>query len=161
MLEWRRKLTRKGQIMISASFDLQSILQLPSKEESLLYYTRKLCVYNLTIYETKSPNEAHCMLWMETDGKRGSNEIGTALKLWIENLPENIKELSLFSDTCSGQNRNQYISALFLHLTQTTNIEIIEQKFLESGHSQMEVDSMHSAIENSKKQEVCVLLLTQ
>lgn len=31
------------------------------------------------------------------------------------------------------------------------NIESIEIKFLESGHTQMEVDSMHSVIEREKK----------
>lgn len=31
------------------------------------------------------------------------------------------------------------------------NLKIIEQKFLESGHSHMEVDSMHAAIENASK----------
>ena len=31
------------------------------------------------------------------------------------------------------------------------NIEIIDHKFLESGHTQMECDSMHSAIEFAKK----------
>ena len=31
------------------------------------------------------------------------------------------------------------------------NIEIIEQKYLEPGHTQMECDSMHAAIEHAKK----------
>jgi len=33
----------------------------------------------------------------------------------------------------------------------TTNINQIEHKFMESGHSMMEVDSMHSAIENAEE----------
>ena len=35
--------------------------------------------------------------------------------------------------------------------TNISNIEIIDHKFLESGHTQMECDSMHSAIEFAKK----------
>nr|CAH7733295.1 unnamed protein product [Callosobruchus chinensis] len=31
---------------MSVTFDLQSVLQMPSGEESLLYYCRKLCLYN-------------------------------------------------------------------------------------------------------------------
>lgn len=138
-------------IFMSITLDLQSVLQIPSGEESLLYYCRKLCLYNFTIYESRSPNEAYCMLWSEVNGKRGSNEIGTALMQWINGLPEGIKEISLFSDTCGGQNRNQHISALLLYVTRTSQIEIIEQKYLESGHSFMEVDSMHSAIEREKR----------
>ncbi|KAJ8895814.1 hypothetical protein PR048_001152 [Dryococelus australis] len=42
--------------------------------------------------------------------------------------------MSVFSDTCSDQNRNQLISVLF-----------------SKGHSYMEVDSMHSAIETARR----------
>ena len=52
----------------------------------------------------------------------------------------------LYSDCCTGQNRNQYITVGLLHALQNS-----EQKFLESGHTQMECDSMHSTIEQAKK----------
>ncbi|KAF6212581.1 hypothetical protein GE061_013106 [Apolygus lucorum] len=39
-----------------------------------------------------------------------------------------------------------------MYLVQTTHLEVIEQKFLVSGQSYMEVDSMYSAIEAAKKQ---------
>ncbi|CAG9772257.1 unnamed protein product [Ceutorhynchus assimilis] len=134
------------------TFDLQGVLQLPSSDVSPMYYTRKLCTYNLTIYEMARPNNAYCYVWTETNGKRGSFEIGTCLYQYIEQLSETVTEISLFSDTCSGQNRNQNISALLLYLVQTNpNVQIIEQKFMESGHSYMEVDSMHSSIEKAKK----------
>ena len=35
----------------SVTFDLQSVLQIPSSEVSIMYYKRKLCCYNFTIYE--------------------------------------------------------------------------------------------------------------
>jgi hypothetical protein len=69
-----------------------------------------------------------------------------------ETLPQNVEEVSLFSDTCSRQNRNQYIAALFMFILQTFNFKIIKHKFLEKGQTQMEVDSMHSAFEYSQKQ---------
>ena len=120
-----------------------------------MYYSRKLCAYNLTIYESAPPNSAHCFAWTEINGQRGSSEIGTSLYTWIKALPNNIKEISLFSDTCSGQNRNQFIAALFIYIVQQDNhIEAIQHNFMEKGHSYMEVDSMHSAIETAKK---CVL----
>ena len=64
---------------ISASFDLQSVLQLPSNNVSLTYYSRKLCVYNLTVWEGKKPNDGHCFCWPEIEGKRGSNEIASCI----------------------------------------------------------------------------------
>ncbi|KAF0749901.1 Uncharacterized protein FWK35_00022965 [Aphis craccivora] len=126
----------------SATFDLQSVLQIPSSEVSSMYYSRKLCTYNLTLYEAASPNKAFCYLWTELEGQRGSSEIGSALLKWINQLPQNLNEISLYSDTCSGQNRNQYIAALFLFVVNNSqNINILTHNFMESGHSYMEVDT--------------------
>ncbi|RVE42680.1 hypothetical protein evm_012668 [Chilo suppressalis] len=138
---------------MSITMDLQAVLQMPSGGESILYYMRKLVLYNFTIYEAKLPNNAYCLCWSELNGKKGSSEIGTCLYYYLsKELPPNIKEISIFSDTCSGQNRNQYISALLLWAVQKIeNLDVIEQKFLESGHTHMEVDSMHAAIETASK----------
>lgn len=136
---------------LSASFDLQSVLQIPSSDSTQMYYTRKINVYNLTIYEARSPNEGYCIAWSELNGKRGSAEIGSALLTWLKQIPETVTDLSLFSDACGGQNRNKNIAALLLYFVQTSHLETIEHKFLESGHSYMEADSMHSAIESQKK----------
>ncbi|XP_072402172.1 uncharacterized protein [Diabrotica undecimpunctata] len=136
---------------LSATFDLQSVLQIPSSDVSSMYYTRKVNMYNLTIYETPQPHKAYCFAWSELNGKRGSSKIGTCLYKWFETLQPEVKHITVFSDTCGGQNRNQNIVALFLYLVQVTSIDIIEHKFLESSHSYMEVDSMHSAIEKEKK----------
>nr|CAH7761196.1 unnamed protein product [Callosobruchus chinensis] len=133
------------------TFDLQCVLQIPSSDVSPMYYARKICTYNLTIYELPPPNNAYCYLWTEMNGKRGSTEIGSCLYYYLQQLSETFKEITLYSDTCGGQNRNQNVAALCLFLVQTTRLTVIEHKFLESGHSYMEVDSMHSAIEHQQK----------
>lgn len=135
----------------SVTFDLQSVLQIPCSDVSPMYYSRKICVYNLTIYESAPPNNAFCFCWTELNGKRGSSEIGSCLFEYLNNLPLTVKEVSLWSDTCGGQNRNQHVAALLYYLVNVSHIEVIEHKFLESGHSYMEADSMHSAIEHAKK----------
>ena len=84
-------------------------------------------------------------------GKRGSCEIVTCLYNYLTQLPKKVSEATLYSDTCGGQNRYRHVAALLLNAVQSTFISVIHQKFLESGHSQMEVDSMHSAIECTKK----------
>nr|CAH7719606.1 unnamed protein product [Callosobruchus chinensis] len=89
------------------------------------------------------------------NGKRGSTEIGSCLYYYLQQLSETFKEITLYSDTCGGQNRNQNVAALCLFLVQTTRLTVIEHKFLESGHSYMEVDSMHSAIEHQQKFVQC------
>jgi len=136
----------------SVSFDLQSVLQVPSSDASQMYYKRKLCCYNFTIYEQAQPHDAHCYLWSEVDGRRGSNEIGSCLLQYLQSLPKSVEQISMFSDTCGGQNRNQNIMAmLFYAVHSIDHLTTIEQKFLEKGHSYMECDSMHSAIDYARK----------
>ena len=77
--EDKLRLTR-DQPFKSVTFDLQNVLQIPASNTLLLYYSRKLCVYNLCIYESAPPNKGCCYcLSTEVEGKRGSNEIGTLL----------------------------------------------------------------------------------
>ena len=92
-----------------------------------------------------------CYLWTEIQGGRGSSDIGTCLIKHISNLPENIKTVRLHSDSCFGQNRNKYIACALLYaVTKSNTIESITLSYLETGHTQMECDSMHSAIEQAK-----------
>lgn len=140
---------------MTATFDLQAILQIPSAEIGLLYYSRKLVLYNLALYENVLPNDAYCFTWSEIHGKKGSSEIGSILYYYLsEYISHDITEVSLFSDTCGGQNRNQFVAAVLLWtVNKIDHLQKIEQKFLESGHSYMEADSMHSSIESAKKNE--------
>lgn len=124
---------------------------MPASDASQMYYSMKLCAFNLTVYEAAPPNKAYCFAWTEVNAQRGSSEIGTALFEWFKTISKDVTEVNLYSDTCSGQNRNQYVAALFLYMVQNTHLERIQHNFLEKGHSYMEVDSMHSAIGNAKK----------
>ena len=146
----KKEAAAKSNVAI-ATFDLQSVLQITCSQVSPLYYSRKLNMFNFTIYSLKPPNDAVCYCWTELDGKRGSSEVGTCILKWLSNLPESVDEVVLYSDTCSGQNRNRHIAAVLLFAVQTTNVKVIHQKFLEHGHSYMEVDSMHASIEFARK----------
>lgn len=133
------------------TFDLEAVLTTPCSLVSQIYYKRKLCSYNLSIYSL-GDKKANCFLWDETHGKRGSCEICTCLFQYLNSLPQHVNHVILYSDTCTGQNRNQYITYALRHaLNKIKHIKIIDQKFLETGHTQMECDSMHSAIEYAKK----------
>lgn len=135
----------------AVTFDMQSVLQLPCGNESQLYYKRKLVMHNLTIYESCAKRNAYCNIWLETDGMRGANEIGSVIYNYLSGLPSTVEHVSFFSDSCSGQNRNQFLAAVMMHATQVLHIEVIDHKFLIPGHSQMECDSMHASIEHAKK----------
>lgn len=134
------------------TFDMQAVLTTPCSAVSPMctYYSRKFATYNCTFYDMVT-KEGYCFVWNETDGQRGSDEVGTALLTKISELPSSVKNVILFCDCCGGQNRNRFIASLLVYVNRNFHFDSIEIKFLESGHTQMEVDSMHSAIEGAKR----------
>lgn len=67
-------------------------------------------------------------------------------------IPSHIQHVVITSDSTVAQNRNQFITSLLLVAVQCLpQLQTIEQKFLEPGHTEMEVDSMHSTIDRARK----------
>ena len=103
LLKLRRKRVQSNPAFVSATFDMQSVLQLPSGAESLLYYKRKLVVHNRTIYEAAAPNKGYCYLWPENAGKKEDQlksdlcSLNIVQILCLENLsrPKNIRKVAL------------------------------------------------------------------
>lgn len=56
--------------------DMQKCLPTPSLKNSQSFYLRKFWVLNETIYDSTS-NESYCMMWNETLGARGGNEVAS------------------------------------------------------------------------------------
>lgn len=132
------------------TFDMQAVLTTPCSTVSPMYYSRKFATYNCTFYDLVT-KEGFCFLWNETEGQRGSDEVGTSMFTKISELPTSVKNVIMFCDCCGGQNRNRFIANLLVYMNRNLQLDSIEIKFLESGHTQMEVDSMHSAIEGAKR----------
>lgn len=129
--------------------DLQAVLMAPKSNISSLYYRTKLQVHNLCFYNLNS-KDGFCFLWNESEGGVNAEEFASVWIYFLENkvLPHigEAKKIIMYSDGCNYQNRNCVMSNALLNLAITHNI-VIEQKYLETGHTQMEADSMHSTIE--------------
>lgn len=138
--------------LVCASFDLQQVLLVPyDPKNSALFYKRRLSTYNFTIYNMGS-KQGNCFMWNETTGGRGSCEIASCIHVYLISLPTETAEVTFYSDRCGGQNLNKFVAAMFMITVQDVeHIEKIDHKFLLSGHSEMECDSMHSAINTELK----------
>jgi hypothetical protein len=134
----------------AVTFDLQQVLQSPSLSVGALYYKRKLNVYNQTVYNLADHN-VDCFVWHEGTAGRGSCEMASCLYQFMKTLPQTVEHLILYSDTCGGQNRNINFSSMCLYAVSVLHIKTIDHIYMESGHSQMECDSVHSTIEKAKK----------
>nr|CAH7732292.1 unnamed protein product [Callosobruchus chinensis] len=70
---------------------------------------------------------------------------------YIQDLPTQITHLICYSDSCGGQNKNKNIAKLLMFLVQSSQLQTIDHKFFESGHSYMECDRSFGLIERNAK----------
>lgn len=84
----------KDSKFLCVSFDLQKVLNTPCGKSMLLYYSRKIAVYNFTAYESRTKN-GYCYIWDETNGKKGSNEICTSLMQYLTYIDETMPEIEI------------------------------------------------------------------
>ncbi|KAE8740529.1 hypothetical protein FOCC_FOCC013956 [Frankliniella occidentalis] len=140
-------------------FDLEQVLETPLLSAGETFYLRQLSTYNLTIYDTTSKLTL-CYMWCELDGNRGANDIASCIFVhFLEEIPDTVKKVVLFSDSTVSQNRNSIVAAMFLTVLQMhCSVRSIEHVFLEAGHTRLEVDSKHSVIDCNKNNvdKICV-----
>jgi len=63
---------------VAATFDLEAVLPTPCSMVGDLFYKRCLSTYNLSFYSL-GDGKGTCYLWDETNGGRGSSEIGSCM----------------------------------------------------------------------------------
>ncbi|KAF4528180.1 hypothetical protein B566_EDAN016579 [Ephemera danica] len=130
--------------------DVEKVMPLPKLNNSSQYYLHKLQLKNYTTYNLQT-KAVLCYLIIEFEGGSDANIFASLLRdvirrKKIEN--PNIMYVIVYSDCCASQNRNATLSNALLDLAIELNITII-QKFLITGHSQNEGDSVHSSIEGA------------
>lgn len=127
--------------------DLQKVLLAPSLQTSACYYKTKLCVHNYTVYDKKT-RIATCYIWPETAADLSSNTFCSLIYDYLTTNDRCIsaKTIIIYTDGCTYQNRCAQFSNCLLFYTIMFKKQLIH-KYLCKGHTQMEVDSVHSVIE--------------
>lgn len=144
---------------ITCSFDMMQTQPLPKLSVTEVFYSRQVWLYNLTFVISESihgPAENYLYTWTETESGRGPNEVCSAVIDFLDLLETKDKTyesppttLNLFSDSCSGQNKNQFTMVTLLHYInfKATIFKKINHFFPTRGHSYMPPDRVFGQIE--------------
>lgn len=130
--------------------DLQAVKVCPSLNASSLYYKTKLCCHNFTVMNVKTKH-VMCYWFSEVESDLSASTFASLVVDYISRFTDNSLPVIIYSDGCTYQNRNNIMANALLFLSVTRN-QIIEQKYLERGHTQMQCDSVHSRIEAKIKE---------
>lgn len=136
--------------VLSLCMDYMQNIQLPQIPVQETFYLRQLTVNVFCIHDIKK-NTAMTYLYHEGTTNKGSNELCSLLMDYLENVTPEIKEIRLFSDNCSGQNKNHTLARLLLALTETRRFDKIEQLFPVRGHSFLPCDRDFAIIKRQLK----------
>lgn len=93
-------------------------------------------------------------VWDEITASRGAQEIGSCIRKHILSNTPNANHIIAYSDACGGQNRNFKQCLFWLKLLQDTNINVIDHKFMVSGHSFLPNDRDFGQIEQYAKDRI-------
>nr|XP_012148112.1 PREDICTED: uncharacterized protein LOC105663491 [Megachile rotundata] len=129
------------------SFDLQKALPYPKLSVSIAYYKRNMYVLNEGFHNFHD-NKVNMYVWDETIASRGSQEVASCCLRHLENVTTQSHVIA-YSDMCTGQNRNLQMALMWLKVVQSleNNINIVDHKFLLSGHSYLPNDADFGIIE--------------
>lgn len=99
------------------TFDLQKTHPLPKLSTNVAYYKRQLNLYNFGIH-VGSSGKGVFNVWQENEASKGTQEVGSCLKKYIESIGAPVKRLIVWSDACGGQNRSIKLILILDHILQ-------------------------------------------
>lgn len=135
--------------------DFAKNLPLPNISTNDVYYKRQLSMYIFNIH-VLSTSESVFYMYSETVAKKGSNEVCSMLHHYVYNyLSLEVRELKIFCDSCSGQNKN-FTFFRFLHnlVHAEKRFDTILVTFPIRGHSYLECDKNMGLINQKIRAEV-------
>lgn len=135
------------------SFDFQQNMPLPHIPCGDVFYKRQIWVYNFCIYSGKTGQSYHYM-YDESIAKKGKNDVISFIHDFLKNkLAPGVKNIYIFTDNCSSQNKNNSLFQYLYTVIQSKmfNLEFITHRYPEPGHSFLPCDRCFALIEKVKR----------
>lgn len=148
----KEEATKSANKILMMTVDMQAVQTIPKLQASCLYFKTKLNLHNYTIYNNVT-QDVVCYVWPETNDGLTANVFASChLHYFDDQITKhpNVEKLLVWSDGFGAQNRNATLLSAISSWTQQNSKEVLI-KYLEKGHTQMEVDSVHAKIESRQK----------
>lgn len=155
-----REIARSTTNTVYMTLDLQQTMPLPQLSTYKAFYLRQMLFYDLGIHIiAKDVDRTICCTWTENEASKGSNDIVSSLlrAIEVDDLLKQKDHLILWTDSCSGQNKNFLMVCIHQYLVGTGKFKIIDHKFPEVGRSYLDSDRDFGRIEKClrKHQTIC------
>lgn len=117
-----------------------------------MYYSRQLSCFNFGIHVADTSDGIMCV-WHEGESGRGGNQMASCLlqAINVGLLSTYKRRLIIWSDNCAGQLKNKMMLFTYLFLVSNGHFDVIDHKFLLSGHSFSASDRDFALIEKEGK----------
>ena len=136
------------------TMDLQAVTLCPRTQAAAMFYKTKLQIHNMVFF-CKQTKDAHCYVFDESQGDLSSDTFAFLQRQFLDSILQKptfarVTEVIFWSDGCGYQNQNAVVASSFVYLSSQRNVTIT-QKYLVKGHTMMEVDGVHAAIQRKLK----------
>ena len=124
--------------------DMQRVIVLPKLTTKEHLFESCLIIFNETFALKTLGKPDYCILWHEAIAGRKAPDVASAFLQLICQCNED--HMWLWTDNCSGQNKNWYLFTDLAKCVNTWGPETITIKYLEKGHTFMASDAIHGNI---------------
>lgn len=133
--------SRRNVLKAAICMDYQKNLPLPNITTNDVYYKRQLSFYSFNIHNLGS-RESYFYTYDETIARKGADEVSSMLnEFCFSKLPESVRCLQIFCDSCGGQNKNYTVFRFLYSLVHAEKrFDKIHVIFPVRGHSYLECD---------------------
>ena len=145
------KLEAKAGKCMAISFDFQQNLPLPHIKTSDVFYKSQLWYYVFGIHDL-ADNSASMYVYTEDVARKGANDVTSMILHYLNNTDLTHSHLVIFSDGCSGQNKNHvmvYFQYILVHALKL--FKKVTHVFPIRGHSFLPNDQDFALIEKKKR----------
>lgn len=143
------------------SADLQKVMMLPRlPRNKTAVFTRRLVVYHETFAPLGSQTNQRkkmptlSVVWHEGIAGRSAEEVTSAFVTALQHHTErDVKHAIIWADNCTAQNKNWALLTALVTMVNSSESELdeVNLKFFEPGHTFMSADSVHHGVERAIK----------